>query len=160
MLPLQLSFLFKSAHRKKKRKRGSAAAVAGDNNNITNTTTTTKPKRAHTGYTLYVRENYEIIKKTAGGDDMPSKDIISLVARQWSQIGEQEKRAWQYKAEQLKQASEAAAAAAASNNTPPQQESIEEIGLPEPPSADGSDNWGTAATTSSRKKPARKSSAD
>lgn len=89
---------------------------------------------------------------------MPSKDIMSLVARRWSQVGEQEKRAWQFKAEQLKQAAAAEAAATTVSNVHndvPHESFIEEIGLPEPPSADGgSDDWG-GTYHGSRKKPAR-----
>jgi hypothetical protein len=50
---------------------------------------------------LYVHENFEAIKKTHGAN-MPSKDILSIIARQWSEFEEEEKRAWQCRAEQLK----------------------------------------------------------
>jgi hypothetical protein len=97
----------------------------------------TKPKKAHTAYTLYVSENYESIKKTHGAD-MPSKDIISIIARQWSQIDDQEKQAWQFRAEQLKEAQ-----AHETNVIAGQGEAIAEAGLP-------SDDW------DSSKQPARK----
>jgi hypothetical protein len=100
----------------------------------------TKPKKAHTAYTLYVHENYESVKKTHGAD-MPSKEIITIIARQWSQIGDQEKQAWQYRAEQLKEAQ-----AHETNAMSGQGEAIAEVGLPEPPS----DDW------DNRKRPARK----
>jgi hypothetical protein len=100
----------------------------------------TKPKKAHTAYTLYVHENYESVKK-AHRPDMPSKDIISLIARQWSQIGDQEKQAWQFRAEQLKEAQ-----SHETNAISAQGEAIAEVGLPEPPS----DDW------DNRKRPARK----
>jgi hypothetical protein len=50
-----------------------------------------------------VHENYEAIKKTHGAD-MPSKDIISKIAAQWSMTDDQEKQAWQFRADQLKEA--------------------------------------------------------
>lgn len=68
---------------------------------------------------------------------MNSKETMAMIGRQWSQISEQEKQAWQYRAEQLKHAESAA--------------SIEEEGLPEPPGAENED-W------RSQKKPARKQS--
>jgi hypothetical protein len=87
-----------------------------------------------------VHENYEAIKKTNGAN-MPSKDIISMIARQWSQIDDQEKQAWQFRAEQLKEAQ-----SHETNVILGQGEAIAEVGLPEPPS----DDW------DSGKRPARK----
>lgn len=98
----------------------------------------TKAKKAHTAYTLYVHENYEAIKKSHGAD-MPSKDVISIIARQWSQIDDQEKQAWQFRADQLKEAQSYETNAIAGH-----EETI--TGLPEPPSED----W------DNRKRPARK----
>lgn len=102
-----------------------------------------KAKRAPTGYTLYVQENYESIKRAHeanaagadGGSVMNSKDILATLARHWTQVDEQEKRAWQEKADQLKLAAQAAATAteASLGET---AEAIEEEGLPEPPTAD------------------------
>lgn len=87
-----------------------------------------------------MQENYDAIKKSSGSENVSSKDILSLVARQWSSIGEQEKQAWQYRAEQLKEAGEGLEAAHA--------DIMDELGLPE---GEGEgDDWG------SRKKPARK----
>lgn len=97
----------------------------------------TKTKRAHTGYTLFVHENYDAIKKRTG-EDLSSKDVLAEVAQQWSDIGEQERLAWQFKAEQLKRA----------GSFP--EEAIAEVGLPEPPSGE-SEDWGN------RKRAARKS---
>jgi len=76
------------------------------------------------------------------GADVSSKDILALIAQQWAQIDDQEKQAWQYKAEQLKEAGGDSAVA-----MPQVAEAIEEVGLPEPPTAE---EWG------SRKRPARK----
>jgi hypothetical protein len=95
-------------------------------------------KRAHTGYTLYVHENYVSMKSTQGG--IPSKEILSLLARQWAEVDEQEKDAWQYKADQLNLAEGREAAT--------DMEGAEaEIALPEPHSAE---DWGD------KKRPARK----
>lgn len=50
-----------------------------------------KAKRAHTAYTMFVQENYEVIKKNLD-PNVPSKDIISIVARQWAETSEEEKQ--------------------------------------------------------------------
>lgn len=55
-----------------------------------------RPKRQHTAYTMFVMENYEAIKKQ--NTDMPSKEIISMVARQWAQVSEEEKGLWKERA--------------------------------------------------------------
>lgn len=55
-----------------------------------------KPKRQHTAYTMFVQENYDAIKKNHA--EMPSKDIIAMVARQWGQISEEEKELWKQRA--------------------------------------------------------------
>jgi hypothetical protein len=49
---------------------------------------------------LFVHENYEIIKKNHA--DVPSKDIISIMARQWASISDEEKQIWKYRADQMK----------------------------------------------------------
>jgi hypothetical protein len=49
-----------------------------------------KPKRQQTAYTLFVSENYDHIKRTHD-PNMPGKDIISMVARQWAATSEEEK---------------------------------------------------------------------
>lgn len=138
---LAISYLksnqFKTAKQKKKRQRDTTSS---------NTDASKPNKRAaqHTGYSLYVHENYEM--KKAMGNDMSSKDIRSQVDKQWSQIGEQEQQAWQCKAERLKQAAAEEAAVYANKNTG--NISIEEVGLPEPPPApDGTEDW------DSRKRP-------
>jgi hypothetical protein len=55
-----------------------------------------RPKRQHTAYTMFVMENYEAIKKNNA--EMPSKEIISMVARQWAQVSEEEKALWKERA--------------------------------------------------------------
>jgi len=119
-----------------------------------------RPKRAHhTGYSLFVQEYYDSVRKSAdaasGGSRMASKDIISLVARKWSEIGDLEKQAWQYRAEQLRQAQEGDV-----THPPPidgsarqqQQDvaSIEAMGL-EPPAVGDADDWGNRKRPAARK---------
>ena len=111
-------------------------------------------KRGPTGYTLFFQESYESIKKAHSGENenVDSKDVLMLIARQWNEIGDDEKEAWQYKAEQLRatQAAEAIADAASAAAGPvelPIMAEIEEIGLHEPPSEDWNGN---------KKRPARK----
>lgn len=55
-----------------------------------------RPKRQHTAYTMFVMENYEAIRKSNA--DMPSKEIISMVARQWAQVSDEEKELWKERA--------------------------------------------------------------
>lgn len=85
-----------------------------------------KEKRAQTGYQLYMHENYAAIKQQQqmqqdndnSSTTLSSKDILSIIARQWSEASEQEKQAWQFRAESVKQtqtAGERAATAAAAH---------------------------------------------
>jgi HMG (high mobility group) box len=54
-------------------------------------------KRQHTAYTLYVKETYPGIK--AANPDFPSKDVISIVAKQWgNSVSAEEKRIWKQRA--------------------------------------------------------------
>ena len=62
---------------------------------------------------------------------MDSKQVLMLIARQWNEIGEQEKEAWQLKAEQLRQVNAAAATDAAAM--------LEEEAIEEEPPLD--DDW-------------------
>ena len=55
-----------------------------------------RPKRQHTAYTMYVTANYESIKVNNPG--VPPKDMISMVARQWAQVSEEEKEHWKQRA--------------------------------------------------------------
>jgi hypothetical protein len=45
---------------------------------------------------MFVMENYDAIKKNNA--EMPSKEIISMVARQWAQVSEEEKALWKERA--------------------------------------------------------------
>lgn len=56
-----------------------------------------KPKRQQTAYTCFVSENYELIKKNHD-PNMPSKDVIALIARQWAATSEEEKVLWKERA--------------------------------------------------------------
>lgn len=103
----------------------------------------TKTKRAPTAYTLFVHENYEMIKKTQGDENMPSRDIISLVAQQWAQTSETEKQMWQFRAEQMKNASSA--------NTALTHQVEDEI--PELPSPDHASNNDGGGKRKARKLP-------
>lgn len=55
---------------------------------------------SHTAYTLFVHENFELIKKD--NPELASKDIISALARQWAGTSEDEKQIWKYRAEQTR----------------------------------------------------------
>jgi hypothetical protein len=49
-------------------------------------------KRQHTAYTLFVQTNYPSIR--AMHPELPSKNVISVVARQWANVSAAEKVAW------------------------------------------------------------------
>jgi hypothetical protein len=103
-----------------------------------------KNKRGPTGYTLFFQETYNNIKKDNGDDGIDSKDVLMLIARQWNDIDDGDKEAWQCKAEQLKQAGFAAATSATANGNataemPMLAEAMEEVGSPEPPR---NEEWG------------------
>lgn len=54
-------------------------------------------KRQHTAYTLFVQETYPRIK--AAYPDYASKDVISIVAKQWKhELSPQEKQQWKARA--------------------------------------------------------------
>ena len=54
-------------------------------------------KRQHTAYTLYVQETYPGIK--AANPELPSKDVISIVAKQWADgVSPEEKKQWKDRA--------------------------------------------------------------
>lgn len=55
-----------------------------------------RPKRQHTAYTMYVTTNYESIKEN--NPDIAPKEMISMVARQWAQVSEEEKEHWRQRA--------------------------------------------------------------
>mmetsp|Transcript_38044 Transcript_38044/g.77629 ORF Transcript_38044/g.77629 Transcript_38044/m.77629 type:complete len:166 (-) Transcript_38044:358-855(-) len=50
------------------------------------------PKRKHTAYTLFVQENYPAIRQH--NPNLQSKDVISIVAKQWATVPDEEKRTW------------------------------------------------------------------
>jgi len=53
-------------------------------------------KRQHTAYTLFVQEIYPGVK--AQHPDLPSKDVISIVAKQWKEFSADEKKDWKLRA--------------------------------------------------------------
>ena len=63
-----------------------------------------RPKRKHTGYTLFMQETYPNVKVEY--PDVPSKELISLVAKQWKDLGIDGKSAWKERAQQATDQSE------------------------------------------------------
>lgn len=57
-----------------------------------------RPKRKHTGYTLFMQEVYPAAK--AEFPDHPSKELISLVARRWKGLEIDGRTAWKERARQ------------------------------------------------------------
>ena len=55
-----------------------------------------KPKRKHTAYTLFVKDNYPSLKALQPA--LQSKDIIGMVARQWANLTLGEKASWKERA--------------------------------------------------------------
>mmetsp|Transcript_40148 Transcript_40148/g.60260 ORF Transcript_40148/g.60260 Transcript_40148/m.60260 type:complete len:143 (-) Transcript_40148:370-798(-) len=51
-----------------------------------------RPKRQQTAYTMFIQENYELVKKS--NPTMSSKDITSIVAKQWANVSEEDKQVW------------------------------------------------------------------
>uniref|UniRef100_A0A7S4IY58 HMG box domain-containing protein n=1 Tax=Odontella aurita TaxID=265563 RepID=A0A7S4IY58_9STRA len=62
-----------------------------------------RPKK-HTAFTLFVQENFEQIKNSAESASLESKDIIAIVAKQWAEMGLEEKQAWKERAASIKDA--------------------------------------------------------
>lgn len=56
-----------------------------------------RPKRKHTGYTLFMQEKYPNVKTEH--TDLPNKDLISLVAKQWKDLNAEEKTTWKERAQ-------------------------------------------------------------
>jgi hypothetical protein len=54
-------------------------------------------KRQHTAYTLFVKEIYPDVK--IQHPDWPSKDVISIVAKQWATVPAAEKQKWKLRAQ-------------------------------------------------------------
>ncbi len=57
-----------------------------------------RPKRKHTGYTLFMQEMYPTAKSEC--PDFPSKDLIRLVAKRWKDLDVDGKNAWKDRAQQ------------------------------------------------------------
>lgn len=57
-----------------------------------------RPKRRHTGYTLFMQEGYPSVKTEY--PNLPSKELICLVARRWKDLSTETKAAWKERAQQ------------------------------------------------------------
>jgi len=57
-----------------------------------------RPKRKHTGYTLFMQEVYPSAKSEY--PELPSKELISLVARRWKELESDGRTAWKERAQQ------------------------------------------------------------
>jgi hypothetical protein len=75
----------------KGRKRGRKAKVRKRKSNPN------RRKRQHTAYTLFVKEIYPDVK--IQHPDWPSKDVISIVAKQWATVPAAEKQKWKVRAQ-------------------------------------------------------------
>jgi len=64
-----------------------------------------RPKRKHTGYTLFMQKIYPSAKSEY--PDLPSKDIIRLVARRWKDLESDGRTAWKERALQATEDCEA-----------------------------------------------------
>ncbi len=60
--------------------------------------TNSKSIKTHSAYTMFVHENFELIRKDHA--DLATREIISMLARQWGSTSEEEKQIWKYRAEQ------------------------------------------------------------
>ncbi len=61
-----------------------------------------RPKRKHTGYTLFMQEIYPIAKSEY--PNLSSKDLISMVAKRWNDLDLEAKAAWKDRAQQQDEA--------------------------------------------------------
>ena len=79
------------------------------------------PKRKHTGYTLYMKENYPSVKLAMAGrvPEAQSKDVISSVATSWKNLSEEDRDAWKERARAMSAEEEDTAAAAAAAEADP-----------------------------------------
>ena len=57
-----------------------------------------RPKRGHTGYTLFMQEGYPSVKREY--PDLSSKELIRLVARRWKDLSTESKAVWKERAQQ------------------------------------------------------------
>ena len=58
-----------------------------------------KPKRVHLAYSEFIKVNIEQYKKSH--PDVPAREVVSIMSRQWANTSEEEKSIWRYRAEQL-----------------------------------------------------------
>eukprot|EP00566_Odontella_aurita_P016040 CAMPEP_0113550658 /NCGR_PEP_ID=MMETSP0015_2-20120614/14103_1 /TAXON_ID=2838 /ORGANISM="Odontella" /LENGTH=284 /DNA_ID=CAMNT_0000451487 /DNA_START=792 /DNA_END=1646 /DNA_ORIENTATION=+ /assembly_acc=CAM_ASM_000160 len=65
------------------------------------------PKRQHTGYTLFMQENYPAVKEA--NPALQSKDIIGIVAKQWANVDPDVKTAWKERAKAINEQARAVA---------------------------------------------------
>lgn len=56
-----------------------------------------RPKRKHTGYTLFMHKTYPNVK--AEQPNLVNKELISLVAKQWKELDDEEKKSWKERAQ-------------------------------------------------------------
>lgn len=89
-------------------------------------------------------ENYDTIKQSQGDEDMPSREIMTLVGQQWAQTTPAEKQMWQIRADQMKRTN-------TGTSMHPQQHGEEE--LPELPAT--TEETVTTGKKRARKQPAR-----
>lgn len=57
-----------------------------------------RPKRKHTGYTLFMQEVYPVVKSEY--PSLPPKELISIVARRWKDLEMDSRTAWKERARQ------------------------------------------------------------
>lgn len=100
-------------------------------------------KRQHTGYTLYMQENYPAVKEA--NPDFASKDIIATLAKQWAEVSSNEKLEWKSRAlnthsegdggdgEVAAAAAAAAAVAEVDDEEEDDEEDVEDEDEPAPP---------------------------
>ncbi|CAJ1911465.1 unnamed protein product [Cylindrotheca closterium] len=58
-----------------------------------------KSKRVHLAYSEFIKVNIEQFKKTH--PDVPAREVVSIISRQWTNTSEEEKNIWRFRAEQL-----------------------------------------------------------
>ena len=87
-----------------------------------------KQKRAPTGYSVFVQENYASFQQAIASEPTTttSKDVLASLARHWQILEDEEKRRWSQKAKERSDAPTA-------DSTPPAVDPVEEPELPEPP---------------------------
>jgi len=58
-----------------------------------------KSKRVHLAYSEFIKVNIEQFKKSH--PDVPAREVVSIISRQWTNTSEEEKNIWRFRAEQL-----------------------------------------------------------